>query len=107
MAIKIQLTTNLFEMASRKAAQVSSDLMWKDLGGVFNGLRMIAQAQQSLPAQRTILPQRRVSKAQRQQIEKARALKEFQAREKADEQRFEQEVMRQQMEALKEQQLEQ
>ena len=69
-------------------------MLWNDIGGIFRGLRMIAQAQQSLPAQRTILPQRHVSKAQRAQIERAQAQKEFEEREAADARRFEQEMIR-------------
>ena len=45
--------------------------------------------------QRAILPQRRVSKAQRETIEREHAKNEFEEREKADAVRFEQEMMRQ------------
>ena len=78
--------------------------LYSDLNGMLRGLSLIAQAKQSLPAQRVILPQRRVSKAQRETIERQHAKQDFEEREKADQIRFEQEMARQQMEAMREQQ---
>ena len=74
----------------------------KDLTGMLHGLNMIRQAQAALPAQRVILKERVVTKVQRTAIQRDQFMKEQAAVEKAEEMRFEAEMLKQRQEMIDE-----